>query len=155
MVVATKYKLTQPLSINAGTWNKDGAKEEVHTKIVPRAFVEDRNYHNNNELYIIDEAATDEMMEQRELNIIENAKKAKREKMSTSDLIDAIVGSKEDKPKKEKKVKEVAKTIDVMDVDTPNIGWTLEALQTYCRDNDIKHHHANKEAKLLELIKEA
>lgn len=72
MVVATKYKLTQAISIKAGTWNKKSGREKIHTKIVSRAFVEDRNSHENNELYVIDEQATIEMQEKREANI--NAK---------------------------------------------------------------------------------
>ncbi len=74
MVVATKYKLTQPDSITKGTWKKSG-KEKIHTKIVKRSFVEDRNAHNNNELYIIDEEATDKMVIDRQNNIDKKAGK--------------------------------------------------------------------------------
>jgi hypothetical protein len=155
MVVATKYKLKETLSINAGTWRKDGAKEKIHTKIVSREFVENRNSHNNNELYIIDEDATLEMMEQRELNIIENAKKAKRDKMDMSDLIEAVVGTKEAKPKKTRKAVKEVEPVNESTGSVDMSDWTLEELQQYCRDNDIKHHHANKEAKLLELISKA
>lgn len=69
MVVATKYRLTQPVSMKEGTWNKKSGKEKIHTKIVSRAFVEDRNSHENNELYVIDEQATIEMQEKRNANI--------------------------------------------------------------------------------------
>ena len=71
MVVATKYRLTRPDSITKGTWKKTD-KEKIHTKIVKRSYVEDRNSHNNNELYIIDDAATEKMLAKREANI--NAK---------------------------------------------------------------------------------
>ncbi len=155
MVVATKYKLKEGVRFREGVWKDSGRFEKVNTNIVSREFVEQRNKHDNNENYIIDEEATAEMMEQRELNIIENAKMAKREKMTTSDLVDAIVGAKATSPKKEKPAKKEVEEIDVTDTDTPNKGWTLESLQQYCRDNDIKHHHANKEVKLLELIKNA
>lgn len=153
MVVATKYKLKEGVRFREGVWKDSGRFEKVNTKIISRAFVEQRNEHDNNENYIIDEEATAEMMEQRELNIIENAKVAKREKMTTSDLVDAIVGAKTAAPKKEKAAKK--EVIEPVDTDAPNAEWSLEDLQQYCRDNDIKHHHANKEVKLLELIKKA
>lgn len=79
MVVATKYKLTEATSLKQGTFNKNGSKKKIHTKIVKRSFVEDRNSHNNNELYVIDEAATEEMEARREANI--NAKSGKPAKV--------------------------------------------------------------------------
>lgn len=78
MVVATKYRLTTAISIKQGTFKKNGNKEKIHTKIVKRSFVEDRNSHNNNELYIIDEDATEKMIAKREANInSKNGKPAK------------------------------------------------------------------------------
>jgi len=69
MVVATKYRLKETLSVKAGTYNKKGSKENLGKKIVARAYVEDRNSHENNELYIIDEQATEEMVAKRQANI--------------------------------------------------------------------------------------
>ena len=93
MVVATKYRLTNPISIKSGTWDKKGAKVEVHTKIVQRSFVESRNEHDNQELYVIDEDATDKMMVTREDNILKNAAKEKRDSATTADLIESIAGA--------------------------------------------------------------
>ncbi len=69
MVVATKYRLKETVSVTKGTYNKKGSKENLGKKIVARAFVEDRNSHENNELYIIDEKATEEMVIERQKNI--------------------------------------------------------------------------------------
>lgn len=69
MVVATKFQLKEPISQKDGTWNTKGRKENLGTKIVKRSYVEDRNSHHNNEIYIIDEAATDKMVEDRQRNI--------------------------------------------------------------------------------------
>ena len=141
MVVATKYILSTPLSLKKGTWKNDGSKKEIHTKIVPREFVEERNSHNNNEVYVIDEDATKKMLAQREDNIKKNAENKKKESLTTADLIDAIV-----KPKKEskKKVEKVDSKFDSMD---------LDELKQYCQDNDIKYHHKAGKEKLIELIK--
>jgi len=92
MVVATKYQLKNPISLKSGTWDEKGHKEEIRTSIVPRAFVEERNSHKNNEIYVIDEEATAEMLIKREEQIKLNEIKAKREKMSTADLVEAVQG---------------------------------------------------------------
>jgi hypothetical protein len=157
MVVADKYKLTQPLSINAGTWKKDGVKEHIHRKIVTRDFVENRNSHTNNELYIIDEEATLEMIEQREKNIILNAEKSRKEKMTTSDLVEAIIGNQKPKVKKPKaektvKVEDDKKPNIELPEGEPNIEWSIGQIQSYCKVNNIKFHHMAKAEKLLELI---
>lgn len=69
MVVATKFRIKVPISTKLGTWDVKGAKENLGSKIVTRAFVEDRNSHHNNELYVIDEEATKEMLKKRQANI--------------------------------------------------------------------------------------
>ena len=69
MVVATKYRLKEMKSQKDGTWNLKGSKEDLGTKILKRSFVEDRNSHQNNELYVVDEKKTEEMLELREANI--------------------------------------------------------------------------------------
>jgi hypothetical protein len=137
MVVAKKYKLLTPISIVAGTFDKKGQKEFVHKKIVPRQFVEDRNSHNNNELYVIDEEATKEMILMREEELKKNEIKKAKENVSMSDLVTAIAGNSESQSYPD---------------DEPNKDWTVKQLKAYCKDNGIKFHHKAKEAKLLELI---
>ena len=113
MVVATKYKLRTPLSIKDGTWKKDTGREKIHTKFIPRRVVENRNQQMNNELYIIDEDATEKYYEQREKNIIENAAKEKRALTSTADLVDAVhnmgKGTKDDDAEDEKVMHKLTK----------------------------------------------
>lgn len=98
MVVATKYQLKIPISIKTGTWDKKGAKEKIHTKIVPRLFVEQRNEHNNNEVYVIDEKATEKMVLDREANIKAQLEKKKTDSLTTSDLINAVIGNTPEAP---------------------------------------------------------
>jgi hypothetical protein len=94
MVVARKYRLLSPISIKNGTFDKDGAKKLIHdNKIIPREFVEQRNSFNNNELYVIDKKATELYLKQREEQILINQEKAKKDKLSVSDLVDAIKGN--------------------------------------------------------------
>ena len=87
MVVATKYKLLVPDSIKAGTFKKDSTKEKIHTKNVKRSFVEDRNAHNNNELYIIDEDATEKMEAKRQATIDRKAGKPEKVVELNKDVI--------------------------------------------------------------------
>jgi len=93
MVVATKYLLKNPISLKSGTWDEKGHKEEIRTSIVSRHFVNERNSHKNNEIYVIDEEATAEMLIKRDGQIKANQAKAKRDKMSTADLVDAFQGN--------------------------------------------------------------
>jgi len=155
MVVATKYLLKVPKSVKEGTWDKNGYKEEIHTKIIPRAFVNERNSHDNNELYIIDEEATDKMMETREKNILAKAEKNKREAVSTADLVDAIAGR-------------VAPVENPVNIVTGNNGPVEGAivpgklkrfedmdekeLRQYSLNNSIKQHPKAGAKKMVEVI---
>lgn len=152
MVVATKYKLLAPESILQGTFKKDGPKEMVHKKTVLRKFVEDRNSHNNNELYIIDEEATAEMLILREKNIVENVAKKKREKTSTSDLVEAIhllVPKDASAPVSQP----VATANDITGHNgTLFVDMTEGELRQYSVDNGIEQHHKAKEKGLIKVI---
>lgn len=143
MVVATKFKLTKPISIKKGTWNKDSGKEKVHTKILPRRVVESRNEHDNNEHYIIDEEATENMLKKREKNIIANAAKEKREKTSTADIVEAIqtMGT--------KKVEYIEG-----DGETLFKDMTEDQLRHYSSYSGIEQHHKSGKEKLIETINE-
>lgn len=88
LVVANKYRL---LTRRNGKYDKDGTKDLVQEeKVVMRSFVEDRNKHDNNEFYVIDEEKTAELLKVREQNLIDNAKKREKEKLGQSDLVDAM-----------------------------------------------------------------
>lgn len=137
MVWATKYKLLSPISLKDGKWDKSGAKEEVHSKLMPRAFVEDRNAHDNNELYVIDEERTAELMKQREQSIVENNERAKRESLTQADLIEAIAGG--------IKSKEVKSS-------EPSESWSVKELKDYCKENEISFKGNPGKDKLLQLI---
>lgn len=139
MVVATKYKLTNPISLKSGTWDKEGSKQKVRTSVLLRSYVEDRNTHDNNELYVIDEEATLEMLKQREISIKENIKRDKRNKASFADLVEAVATPKES-VKKQTKVEE-----DDSD--------EIEALKVELNEKGIKFHHKSGINKLRELNK--
>lgn len=163
MVLAEKYELQVKIP-GSTAYSVKGQKKLVHgKKLVPRIYVEQRNSHANNELYVVYEEETEKLMEQREKNIIENAEKAKREQVSMADLVDKVAGNasteKEvaNKPKEEatatneakenasddKGAKETPKAFDKMEVDE---------LKQYCKDNDIQFHPASGIKKLLELV---
>lgn len=135
MVVADKYQLLEPLSINSGTWKKDGSKKLLCRKVYKRSYVEDQNRQNNNTLYVIDEEATKEMQAQREENIKLNALNAQKEKVSMSDLVQTI--AEVVKPKKSAE---------------PDDTWTKEELQEYCDENGIEYAKQLGKKKLIELI---
>lgn len=136
MVWATKYKLLSPISLKDGKWDKSGAKQEIHSKLMPRAFVEDRNSHDNNEIYVIDEVKTAELMKQREISIAENQERAKRESLTQADLIEAIAGG----------LKNNSKSSD------PDDTWTPAELKDYCKKNSIPFKGNPSKVKLLDLI---
>ena len=146
MVVATKYILEVPIPGSNGAYKKDGQKKEISTKVVPRAYVEDRNKDINNELYIIDIEATENMIAMRNENVKESVGDGKK-KVTKADLFKKATK----KPKKEVKVKDEIVEVDesFYNEDTP-----IEDLQAYCDKNDIKYHHKAGVAKLLELINE-
>lgn len=139
MVFAAKYKLLEPLSLQEGTWNPEGRKKLVKEVIIPRRVVEDRNAHNNNELWVIDEEKTAALMKEREQNIIKNAEKAKKERTSTADLVDAIVSVATPKLK--------AKSKD------PDETWSTGDLKEYLDDLGVDYDKRSGAKKLLELIK--
>jgi len=143
MVVAAKYRLTEFVSIQQGTYKQDGSRELIFAKkIVPRAYVEEQNAQQNNVLWIIDEEATLEMIQERERNIVENAKRAEREKLTTADLIEAIAKG---------NTKAVQVKEEVVKSETPDNTWSKEELQQYLDENDISYSPRHGKAKLIEL----
>ena len=148
--MASKYELE--VKIKGGTaYQEDGQKTLVHeNKFISRWWVEDRNLHNNNELYVIDEEATDAAYIKREKNQKENALKAKRENVTMADLVGVVAEAVSDKPKKKAKKVEEIKDVEVeIDLDADSI----ESLRARCEALNIKYHHKAGKEKLLELIK--
>ena len=146
MVMAKKYELQVKVP-GKTAYQKDGQRKLVHgNKFLSRWWVESRNLQENNELYEIDEEATDEAYIQREKNIKANAAKAKREKVSMADLVDTIAG-KVSEPKKAKEV-EVEKEAEE--------GISKEAqiahLQQQCKEAGLKYHPKAGITKLTELL---
>lgn len=165
LVLAERYELKVPASIKDNTWKSDGQKElKAKKKLISRNFALSRiesgkmydqkgkeieNIRSNNELYIIYEEETVEVMKQRDKNIIKNAEKAKKEKMGMSDLVDAVV-NKSEKPKAKKK--EASKKVESNDTKSVD-DMDKDELKKYCDDNELKYHHKAGKEKLLEIIK--
>ena len=102
LVLAERWELLTPLR---GTKSKEydpkGQKElKAKKKLVSREFAEYRNTIKNNEIYVLFEDETIELMELREQNIIDNAEKDRKSKLDINDLVDAIVERKVEKKTK-------------------------------------------------------
>lgn len=154
LVLAEKWELKVPVGIKAGTWKSDGDKKlKISKKLISRHFALSRieagkmyddkgelikNIRSNNELYILFEDETKEIMKTREKNIIENAEKERKNKMGMSDLVDAVNRTPEKLTKKSNKVVES--------------NTELDRLRVLCDEKGIKYHHAAKESKLNELL---
>lgn len=162
MVVATKYRLLVPISIKEGTFDPNGQKQQLgKPKLLSRDFVEQRNAHNNNELYIIDEEKTVELMQQREENIRIKNEADKLNNISPQDVVNALVNAakgtaetpKKAAPKKVEKVEEPKAERVVLPEGEPNEDWDKSQLQQYCDERGLEYHHKAGKEKLLETIK--
>ena len=88
IVVANKYKL---LTRRDGKYDPTGTKEMTQLgKVLKRSYVDERNLHDNNEWYKIDEEATKDLLKQREISLQENELKRKKESLGQADLIDVM-----------------------------------------------------------------
>jgi hypothetical protein len=88
IVVANKYKL---LTRRDGKYDPTGTKEMTQSgKVLKRSYVDERNLHDNNEWYQIDEEATKDLLKQREISLQENELKRKKESLGQADLIDVM-----------------------------------------------------------------
>ena len=116
IVIASKYKL---LTRRNGSYDKDGTKElEQKDKVLNRSYVENRNKHDNNELYVIDEEKTKEILKLREVEIEENSIKRKKESLGQSDLIDVMAQMANTLKQTRKTVKEeITDELDELGVD--------------------------------------
>ena len=187
MVLATKYKLLIPESKKDGRYRNTGAeheREKLTTKIVPRAYVEERNAAPNHEFWIIDEQKTAELDKVRAVNIERQAKEKASAAATMGDLITAL-GSKlapaaeqplqtQSNPELEAALKRIAeleaekeaKAQETVSADKfpasdehvegePNESWSVAELRQFCDDNGIKYHPAAKESGLMKIINEA
>ena len=66
LVWAERFQLMELTSASNGTYNKEGRKESMGSKLVVRSWASDRNINDNNELYVFDEAETDRLDEKRQ-----------------------------------------------------------------------------------------
>ena len=88
IVVANKYKL---LTRRDGKYDPTGTKEMTQLgKVLKRSYIDERNLHDNNEWYEIDEEATKDLLKQREISLQENELKRKKESLGQADLIDVM-----------------------------------------------------------------
>ena len=141
MVMASKYELQVKIP-GKTAYQKDGQKKQVHgNKAMLRWWVEDRNSHENNEIYIIDEEATEEYNNSRAANVKANELKTKKANVSMADLVDVVAEAVADKPKK--KVKKVE------DLEDEN---TVESLRAECDALEIEYHPRAGVKKLKELL---
>lgn len=157
MVWATKYQLKTPKSIQQGTFDPNGQKEEQGSRLLPRDWVEDRNSQENNELYVVDEEYTAQLMKQREQNIIDNAEKAKFDNVGTADLVKAIAGltgaAKSEPEVKKPEPKKVAEPVSIDPYEAELKAMEKAELQQICINTKVEgYHHAMGEEKLIELI---
>ncbi len=103
MVVADKYKLLIPISRINGTYDKEGTKKHISKKVVSRSFVEDRNSHPNNELYIIDEDATAEFLKYRAESLKNKEISKAKKTVGMDEVVEAIAEMKAEKLEAPKK----------------------------------------------------
>jgi hypothetical protein len=105
LVYAERYELeVNAGSKKVGNFSTTGQRKLTKKGLVDRIFVTQRiavgiiykdgkaieGIRSNNELYVIDEEKTAELMKLRDENVIKNAEKAKKENLGQSDLVDAI-----------------------------------------------------------------
>ncbi len=151
MVVASRYELEARDTRKDSPWDyqQDGQKKLLQEdKFLKRSYVEERNSQNNNELYIIDEEKTKEYYKIREKSIIANKDKKDRSNIGMDDLIQVVAKTAVNNTNSGNRVAESYPDGD------PDKTWSLSELKLFCKDNNIKFHHKNKEDKLLELINE-
>lgn len=149
MVVATKYRLLEAVSLKDNKYNVNGSKENLGTKVIPRDYVEYRNSQVNNELYVIDEEATKEFEKQRGLNILKQLEEDKKAKVSNSDVVGALVeaiSGKQPKEKKEVKKEEVKEDVNEYK------GIEDDELKAMLTEKGVSFHHKAGRSKLIELL---
>ena len=73
LVWAERFQLMELKSASNGTYNKEGRKESMGSKLVVRSWAADRNINDNNELYVFDETETDRLDEKRQAYKLEQS----------------------------------------------------------------------------------
>ena len=86
-VWADRYVLKELVSVREGKYNQNGSKELKGSALYTRSYVVARNLVDNNELYVIDEEKTSELMKIREENIKKQAEENEKVKESKEDVL--------------------------------------------------------------------
>lgn len=144
LVWAERFELKELTSAANGTYNKEGRKVSMGSKLVVRSWATDRNINDNNEIYVFDEEETDRLDEKRESYKLEQAqiKTVSSEDAMANALIKALG--------KVNAAPEPAK-VEEKEVDT------LDDLKTIIKENDlgIRISKTDTRAKIEAKIKEA
>ena len=122
LVWAERFQLMELKSASNGTYNKEGRKESMGSKLVVRSWASDRNINDNNELYVFDEEETDRLDEKREAYKL--AQSQIKVESSEDKLAAAMVKALGNINPTPAKVEEVE-------------ADTLEDLKTIIKDNDL------------------
>ena len=143
LVWAERFQLMELKSASNGTYNKEGRKESMGSKLIVRSWAADRNINDNNELYVFDEAETDRLDEKRQAYKLEQSQikvESSEDKLAAA-MVKAL-GNINAVPAKVEEVEEVD---------------TLEDLKTIIKENDlgIRIAKGDSRAKVEAKIKEA
>ena len=122
LVWAERFQLMELKSASNGTYNKEGRKESMGSKLVVRSWASDRNINDNNELYVFDEEETERLDEKREAYKL--AQSQIKVESSEDKLAAAMVKALGNINPTPAKVEEVE-------------ADTLEDLKTIIKDNDL------------------
>lgn len=87
LVWAKRFKLLELKSQKQGTYNQGGSKQLMGEGFVKRTYADQRNLADNNELYVLDEEKTTELMLIREENIKKQAEESQKNTVSTEDKL--------------------------------------------------------------------
>ena len=143
LVWAERFQLMELKSASNGTYNKEGRKESMGSKLIVRSWAADRNINDNNELYVFDEAETDRLDEKRQAYKLEQSQikvESSEDKLAAA-MVKAL-GNINAVPAKVEEAEEVD---------------TLEDLKTIIKENDlgIRIAKGDSRAKVEAKIKEA
>jgi hypothetical protein len=143
LVWAERFQLMELKSASNGTYNKEGRKESMGSKLVVRSWAVDRNINDNNELYVFDEEETDRLDEKRQAYKLEQSQikvESSEDKLAAA-MVKAL-GNINAVPAKVEEIEEVD---------------TLEDLKTIIKENDlgIRIAKGDSRAKVEAKIKEA
>jgi len=121
LVWAERFELKELTSAANGTYNKEGRKVSMGSKLVVRSWAEDRNINDNNEVYVFDETETDRLDEKRQ------AYKTEQASIKTESAEDKLAAA---------MVKALGNINAPAKVEEKEVD-TLEDLKTIIKENDL------------------